>query len=233
MERARQTVEEAAGMDHSLTLAIALIWAISVFLWTGDLRTARAYIDLLTSLAESHSLAPYLLVARGYNGELAIRQSNARGGVESLQSSLQKIHAAPYELLTTEFNLSLVRGFFAMGQFAEAIALIDKTIRLVEANGNLVYMPELLRVRGMVLLSMPHSSDADAEASLMQSLDLSRHQGARAWELRTAVDLASLWVAQGRSDDARALLQPVFDQFTEGLDTADLKTAERLLATSG
>jgi hypothetical protein len=49
MERARQTVEEAAGMDHSLTLAIALIWAISVFLWTGDLRRAETYIDWLLS----------------------------------------------------------------------------------------------------------------------------------------------------------------------------------------
>ena len=67
----------------------------------------------------------------------------------------------------------------------------------------------------------------------MQSLELSRRQGARAWELRTAIDLAALWAGQGRSDDARALLQPVFEQFVEGLDTADLKAAERLLATLG
>ena len=197
MERARQTVEEAAGMDHSLTLAIALIWAISVFLWTGDLRTAQAYIDLLTSLAESHSLAPYLLVARGFNGELAIRQSDAKGGVESLQGSLQELHAAPYELLTTELNLSLVRGLAAMGRFAEAIALTDETISLVEANGDLSHMPELLRVKGNVLLSMPQPSVDDAEACFMQSLELSRRQGARAWELRTAVDLAKLWAGTG------------------------------------
>ena len=63
----------------------------------------------------------------------------------------------------------------------------------------------------------------------MQSLELSRRQGARAWELRTATDLAKLWASQGRADDARALLQPVFEQFVEGLDTLDLKNAERLL----
>jgi predicted ATPase len=232
MERARQTVDEAAAMDHSLTLAIALIWAISVFLWTGDLRTARAYIDLLTSLAESHSLAPYLLVARGFNGELAIRQSDAKGGVESLQSSLQKLHAAPYELLTTELNLSLVRGLSAMGRFAEAIALVDETIKLVEASGGLFHMPESLRVKGSVFLMMPQPRHDDAEACLMQSLELSRRQGARAWELRTAIDLAKLWVAQGRSENARALLQPGFERFTEGLDTEDLKAAALLLATS-
>jgi predicted ATPase len=67
----------------------------------------------------------------------------------------------------------------------------------------------------------------------MQSLELGRRQGARAWELRTAVDLAKLWVAQGRSEYARALLQPVFEQFTERPDTADLKAAGRLLADLG
>jgi predicted ATPase len=60
---------------------------------------------------------------------------------------------------------------------------------------------------------------------------LSRAHGSRAWELRTATDLAALWAGRGRSDKARALLLPVFEQFTEGSDTADLKAAERLLTT--
>jgi predicted ATPase/DNA-binding winged helix-turn-helix (wHTH) protein len=231
MQRARQTVEEAAGMDHSLTLAIALIWAISVFLWTGDLRTAGAYIDRLVTLAESHSLAPFLSVARGFNGELAIRQDDATSGVESLQSSLQNLHAAPYELLTTELNLSLVRGLSATGQFAEAIALIDETISLVETNGDFCYMPELLRVKGSVLLAMSEPRTEDAETCFMQSLESSRANGSRAWELRTATDLAALWAGQGRTDDARALLLPVFEQFTEGADMADLKAAESLLTS--
>lgn len=66
---------------------------------------------------------------------------------------------------------------------------------------------------------------------LVQSLELSRRQGARSWELPAAVDLAGLSITHGRPKDARALLQPVFDQFTEGRDTVDLKAAERLLAS--
>ena len=88
-------------------------------------------------------------------------------------------------------------------------------------------------MKGNLLLAMPQPGVDHAEACLMQSLELARHHGARAWELRTAVDLATLWAGQGRSDDARALLQPVFDQFTEGRDTADMQAAERLLATLG
>jgi predicted ATPase len=73
--------------------------------------------------------------------------------------------------------------------------------------------------------------DVDAEMCFVQSLELSRRHGARAWELRSAMDLAELWAGLGRSTDARALLLPAFEQFTEGLDTADLTAAERLLTT--
>jgi predicted ATPase len=178
-------------------------------------------------------LGPYLAVGRGYKGALAIRRGDAKSGVESLPGCLEVLHAARYELLTSTFNISLVEGLAALGRFAEGIALADETIRLVEANGDLSYMPELLRVKGSVLLLMPEPRYDDAEACLRQSLELSRRQGARAWELRAAIDLAALLAGQGRSENARGLLQPVFEQFVEGSDTADLKAAERLLATFG
>jgi predicted ATPase len=231
MERARQAVEEAAAMDHSLTLAIALIWAISVFLWTGELQSAETYIDMLISLAESHSFAPYLLVARGFKSEVAIRRGDARGGIESLRSSLQKLHAAPYELLTTELNLSLVGGLSAVGQVDEAISLIDESLGLVETNGNLLYIPELLRAKGTFLLLLSEFNRDNAETCLLRALELSRRQGARSWELRAATDLARLIAGRGEIDSARELLRPVFEHFVEGLGTADLRTAERLLAT--
>ena len=129
----------------------------------------------------------------------------------------------------TLLSIALVEGLTATDRFAEGMATVDETIRRVEAGGELAYMPELLRVKAGLLLSMPQPSIDDAQEHFMQSLELSRRQGARAWELRTATDLAKLWASQGRADDARALLQPVFEQFVEGLDTLDLKNAERLL----
>ena len=231
MACARQAVEEAAAMDHSLTLAIALVWAISVFLWTGDVKSAEAYIDRLIARAESHSMAPYLLVGRGFQSEVAIRRGDAAAGVEGLRSSLQKLHAAPYELLSTELNLSLAGGLAAIGQVDEAIALIDESLGQVETNGNRLYLPELLRKKASLLLQLPESNRNEARACLMQALELSRGQGARAWELRVAIDMAKLMTGAGEIDSARALLHPVFAQFEEGRDTADLKAAARLLAT--
>ena len=91
-------------------------------------------------------------------------------------------------------------------------------------------MPELLRVKAGLLRSTALDRIDEAEACLAQSLEFSRRQGARAWELRTATDLAALLVNQGHHAHGRSLLQPVFEQFTEGFDTTDLKAAEQLLA---
>ncbi len=182
------------------------------------------------SHAESQSLGPLSAVGQARKAELAIHQGDVKDGVASLRTALEKIHAVRYELLTTEFNIALAQGLAAIGRFAEGIALIDESIRRVETNGDTVYMPELLRMKASLLLSMPQPDAGDAEMHLMQSLELSRRQGARAWELRTATDLATLLAGQGKRESGRALLQPVFEQFVEGRDTADLKAAERAMA---
>jgi predicted ATPase len=231
VERAHQTLEEAARINHPVTLSVVLIWGIHVFLWTGDLENAERHIERFVFRAESYSLGPYLAVGRGFKGQLAILRGDAKVGVESLQACLADLHAARYGLLNTPFNISLVQGLAATGQFADSSILIDETIRHVEANGEHCYMPELLRVKGNVLVSLPRPARDEAEMCFRGSLDLSRRQAARSWELRTAIDLAASLRARGQAASAEELLRRVFEQFSEGLDTADLKAAERLLAT--
>jgi hypothetical protein len=233
VERAHQAIAVAQRLDKPQSLVIVLLWAASVFLWTGDLRNAELHTDLSISYAETLSLSALLAVGRCRKAELAIHRGHANEGVVSLQAALEKTHAMRFGVLKTEFNISLVQALAATGQFTEGLTLIDETIRGVATHGEDVYMPELLRVRGGLLLSMSQPRSAEAEMYLMQSLDLSRAQGARAWELRTAMDLAALYAGQGQSKSARALLQPAFDQFAEGRETADLQAAERLLATLG
>ena len=233
MEMANQSVKDAMSMGHPVAVSRALVWAVSVFLWAGDLQSAEANTDLLVANAESQAMGPYLAVGRGYKGALAIRRGDAKAGVENLIGSLETLRAARYGLMTTTLNGSLALGFAALRRSAEGIALIDQTIKLVEIRGDVSHMPELLRIKGGLLLSLPQRRADEAAACLTQSLELSRRQGARAWELRTATDLTALWVEQGRAKDARALLKPIFGQFTEGADTPDLKAAEHLLTTLG
>jgi predicted ATPase len=201
--------------------------------WIEDLETVAKLLDWFISHSESHAMGPYLAVGRGYRGLLAIRRGDAKGGVEGLQRALAELHSARYELLTVIFNISLVQGLAAIGRSAEATTLIEETIRMVETSGELSYMPELLRVKGSTLFLDPQHNSDDAEGNLVRSLELSREQGSRAWELRTATDLAALWAGQGRAADARALLRPLYEQFTEGSGTADLETAKNLLAKLG
>jgi predicted ATPase len=89
---------------------------------------------------------------------------------------------------------------------------------------------ELLRVKGELIL-LGNSPDA-AEAAgdhFRQAVDWARRQGALTWELRAAVSLARMWREQGRSQEARELLAPVYDRFTEGFESADLKVAKATL----
>ena len=88
---------------------------------------------------------------------------------------------------------------------------------------------ELFRIKGELLLRQQASNATIAENYFHQSLAIARRQGAKSWELRTVICLAKLWRAQGKSYEARALLAPIYDWFTEGFDTVDLKDAKDLL----
>jgi predicted ATPase/DNA-binding winged helix-turn-helix (wHTH) protein len=229
LQLARQTVAEAAQMDHPITLCIALIWAVSIELWNGDLDGADENIDRFIAHANSRSMGPYLAVGRGVKGELAIRRGDAAGGVETIRTCLRELHDAGYELLTTTFNLALVEGLLALGEIEQSARLIDDAITLVERSGDHLYMPELLRMKGRVLLALPEPDVEQAEAHFMQSLDLSRRNGAKAWELRAAVDLAGFVAERGRRDEAKRLLQSVLEGFAEGSETKDIRIGNELL----
>src|SRR6202044_2487399 len=102
---------------------------------------------------------------------------------------IEGLRQARYELLPA-FNVALVQGLAALGRVADGMTLIDEAIGSVQVNGDLAHLPELLRAKGGLLLSMPQTGSDAAESCFMQSLDLSRSQGALAWELRAAMDLA-------------------------------------------
>jgi hypothetical protein len=231
LELARQGVEASKAMGHPAALALVLAGAASIFLLAGDLDAAQYHTDLSISHAEANALGPLAAVGQGRKAELAIKRGNTNAGVKDLQAILKRLRAARHEVLSTEFNIALAQGLTAMGRSSESQALIDERIRQVEVGGETLYVPELLRVKGRVLLSMREPDPRGAEICFMESLELSRRQGARAWELRTARDLAKLLAERGDSASGRALLQPVYAGFSEGFETADLRAAEELLAS--
>lgn len=232
VERIYQTIRDAECRKNPVfSLGFALFWAPGIFLWVGDLRSAEEYADRLIANGQRHLRSYECAAGRGYRGALAIGRGDARAGVQDLQDCLEQLHAVRYELLNTQFKLSLVQGLMAIGRLDEALRLIDETICLIAENGDLLHMPEALRIKGNVLLLRSQHRADTAETCFIQSLDCSRRQGARSWELRTAVDLARLWAVDGQRERAQRFLQPVVETFVEGRDTADLQAAEQLLTT--
>jgi predicted ATPase/DNA-binding winged helix-turn-helix (wHTH) protein len=229
MQTAREAVAAAEAMGHPAALALVLAGAATVSLWCGDLEGTQSYTDLSISHAEANAMGPLVAVGEARRAELAMLRGNPKDGVQDMQAALARIHAARLETLSTEFNMALAQGLAAIGRTAEGMTFNDETIRQVERSGEMFYMSELLRVKAGLFLSLPQPRADDAERCLVQSLEVARGQGARGWELRAAIGLASLLVDQGQRKRARSVLQHVFGQFDEGFETADLKAAERLL----
>jgi predicted ATPase len=113
-------------------------------------------------------------------------------------------------------------------QLDEALATADEALKRTEYSNALWWMPEAIRIKGEHLLSCK-SDTYQAQDHFRMSLELAHRQGALSWELRAAASLARLLRDQGRSAEALAPLQPVYDRFTEGFETADVKAAKALL----
>ena len=226
---AAKTVDEASGLKHPVTYCIALIWTHSVHLWAGDIEAAQASLDTFANCAEVNAFRPYIAASGGFRGELAIQRGHANGAVGWIERSLEELHGAKYELLTSSFQIALAKGLILSGQHAEALAVVSSAIDRCVGNGELYAMPELLRVKACATRFIAGSGPNGAETSLLESLACSRNQGARAWELRAALDLARLWVDLRRPAEAFRLLKPLRELLPEGFDTADLRAADLVL----
>ena len=100
---------------------------------------------------------------------------------------------------------------------------------MVETSKEGLFQVEIDRLAGEIALKSLELDRAKAEAHLERALSIARQQQAKSWELRAAMSMARLWRDQGKRDEARELLAPVYGWFTEGFDTRDLKEAKALL----
>ncbi|UPK38329.1 helix-turn-helix transcriptional regulator [Bradyrhizobium sp. 186] len=229
IEAARYTVREAEQLEQPLTLGIALIWTIYVFLWVGDWANAEIMIERLINHAERHFLGPYHAVGIGQKGELLLRRGDVAGGIEHLRRSQATLYATRHRIMTTVFATALAEGLASQNEPDEALRTIDEVIAQIGDHGESFDMPEMLRVKGDILAGAGNA--AEAEGYLQKSLVLSRRQCALGWELRGAVSLARVWHQAGKAGDARALLAPLVAQYQEGISTRDLVAAKGLLGS--
>jgi predicted ATPase/DNA-binding winged helix-turn-helix (wHTH) protein len=224
---AQKAIGEAANPDHSVPICIPLVHASMFFLWTGDLRGASDLIEQLIVHAGRYSLEPYRAIGIALKGELAIVCDEPEAGLDLLRSALETLRAQQYNLHTPRFIGALAEGLGKTRQIEEALFAINGAISRAKDSGVEVDLPELLRIKSQILAA--RHDRGSAMNCLTEAIAVARSQSALAWELRSTMVLARLLCEGGERDQARDTLASVYERFTEGFETADLKSARTLL----
>jgi tetratricopeptide (TPR) repeat protein len=221
----------ARASDHPYSLFSGLLQtACPIALLTGDLALAERYIKALMDLSARHAVELWTLGGRCFGGVLLIRRGSIGAGLELLRTAFANIPQGAFTLFYTPVLAEIADALGLDNKVAEGLSIIDEALARSDSNEERWCVAELLRIKGdLILREGAPQAAAAAEQHFLRSLDWARRQGALSWELRTATSLAHLQHDQGRTAEARNLLQSVFDRFSEGFKTADLKTAKALL----
>jgi hypothetical protein len=184
-------------------------------------------------LAHEQGFQGFLAMATAYRGVVLIAGAHAEEGITQLREGLDR-SAGAFELMRTQYLAALAAGYGLAGRVEEGLAALTEAMALVESTGVCAYEAELNRLKGELTLKRPEASSnsevqKEAETYFRQALNVARLQSAKSWELRATMSLARLLKLQGRRDEARAMLGEIYNWFTEGFDTADLKDANALL----
>ena len=123
----------------------------------------------------------------------------------------------------------LARAYADIGQLDDALRCLGEATNAVDTTGERWFEAEVYRLAGEIALKLPQSDSTKAQSYFERALAVARQQQAKSWELRASMSLARLWRDQGKVQQARELLAPVYGWFTEGFDTRDLKEAKALL----
>jgi predicted ATPase len=130
---------------------------------------------------------------------------------------------------STSFLSYLALAYAELGKFDDAWRCVGETMTVVETTKERWFVAEANRIAGEIALRAPEPDGAKAQEYFERALAVARRQQAKSWELRAAMSLARLWRDQGKSQQARELLAPVYGWFREGFNTRDLQDAKALL----
>jgi predicted ATPase/DNA-binding winged helix-turn-helix (wHTH) protein len=221
----------ARASDHPYSLFSGLLQtACPLALLVGDLTLAERYIKALMDLSARHAVELWTLGGRCFGGVLLIKRRNIGAGLELLRTAFARVPPGAFTLFYTPVLGEIADALGRDGNVAEGLSIIDEALARSDSNEERWCIAELLRIKGELILREGALQAATvAEQHFLRSLEWARWQGALSWELRTSTSLARLQRDQGRIVEARSLLQSVYDRFSEGFETADLKTAKAYL----
>jgi predicted ATPase len=231
LARSSAAVAEARRLAHPPSLASSLMNGTTVLLLVGDDAALDERANQLVAVTTEQGFPFWGAVGTIYRGWVKVKNGDVAEGISLLRSGSTAYRATGARVWMPYHIALLARAYEIAGQIEEGLTQLDDALQIVERTGERWLDAELYRHKGQLLLRQGHSEAA--EELYRNALRIAEQQQAKLWELRASVSLARLRRDQGRRAEARDLLAPVYDWFTEGFDTPDLKEAKSLLDELG
>jgi predicted ATPase len=196
---------------------------------SGDNAAANAQANEVIALADEKGALLWRGVGMLSQGCVLALSGKVSDAVQMMTSGISQFRSTGATVWMPWYLSYLARAYAALDQFDDAWRCIGEAMAAVETTKETWCEAEVHRIAGEAALKSPQPDTAKAEAYLERALAIARAQHAKSWELRAAMSMARLLRDQGKRDEARDLLAPVYGWFTEGFDTLDLKEAKALL----
>ena len=226
---AEDAVSHAREIGQAGSLMQVLVIAVSPFILCGNYVAAKAQLDEVVALADEKGAAPWKADGMMNQGCVSALTGKASNAIQMITTGLIAWRSAGATVRVPEYGSYLASAYADIGLFDDAWRCVGDAIAAMEKTKERWFEAEVHRLAGEIVLKSPQSDSAKAQSYFERALAVARQQQAKSWELRAAMSLARLWRDQGKVQQARELLAPVYGWFTQGFDTLDLKEAKALL----
>jgi predicted ATPase len=226
---ADHALTDAREIGKATTLMNALAARSHTLIFCGDYAAAKVEADELVTLADEKAALFWEASGMLLRGRLFALTGKASDAVQTISSGITALRSTGATASLPSYLSDFAGAYAELGQFDDARRCIGEAMTAVETTKEKWCEAEVHRIAGEITLMSPERDTVKAEAYFERALAVARAQQAKSWELRAAMGMARLWSDQGKRNQARDLLAPVYDWFTEGFDTLDLKEAKALL----
>jgi class 3 adenylate cyclase/predicted ATPase len=234
LECSEENLASLRSLMHPYSIAFGLDLAAFLRQYRGDAAATRVLANEALELSEGHSLPLIGAMATVLKGWVLTQEGELEEGMAQMGRGLTAQLATGAELVRPYWLSLIAEPCHRTGAARAGLALLEEAEAAIEQTQERYWEAEIHRLRGRLLLATSERAAPEAaraaEACYRRALDVSRRQGARSLELRAAVSLSQLWQAEGREREARELLAPLYEWFSEGRETPDLRVAAALLA---
>lgn len=227
-EKEGQALALARRLNHEPTLMHGLWFVIESQMTRGDVAGVSANAAELLKLAEQYGLPLPRAMGLVYHGWALACSGVTETGFEQAREGTGLLERTGNRILLSRAYGVIAEIHLMSGRHVAGLSEVEKALHVASSIGESFYVNRLLLTRAL-LMQACGQADESIETGLRCCLEFAATQGAKAFELRTAIQLAILWDRHGKRDQARVLLKPICDWFSEGDDAADVTQASEML----